>query len=605
MKREKMKVTQRTNRLWSAGIAAVMLLAAATTASAQGLTLQLARPMEVPLIHFNHTSTVRGENGVLTVHADATHVVLNIGGIGNYIFRVLEERPKNADGSCPTIDGVPYHDLRGNGVCQRVESATNSIAWGSLNMNVVIDTSASPDGGTSLPGVASPDACGIVNGGNNFCIVGEVLTCASGAQFCDGPDASSPYGPSSGPSGILLRGRIRTVQDLGVQTSMALYHDYNWGTPGYEHTDMFEYVLEATGGTLFDAGAYQSSGTDPTQLFVVQFEGLRDISPAPLVLPAGSMFADWTQPFTEVIVGIAARTNYGTAMLGCTAQIKGKVTSYFSPSSGVPGSEVSIAGQPNIVPGPDGSYASTPTLCSGSHVVTVLPPSGTAVVGAGSQTVNVPTGSSVVTGINFSLVDSPLNTSAFTTFTQAAWGTKPKGNNAGQLLNTYFNFLYPTGELEIGIPDTVGRYSITATGPAAILAFLPQEGLGRPLTASYVDPPSKFKVKHWKKLLNHKRLGGLAGEMMALELNVRFSALYLTRSGLGARRLASGKLQGWTVDEVLTLGNRMLGGDPVPAILQVFPAKLNLLNYELLEQIIAKINRNYQAGTTDQGYLLP
>jgi hypothetical protein len=563
--------------------------------------------METPLIHFNHASTVHGENGVLTIdHADATHVVLTLGGAGNYILRVLEERPK-VDGTCPTVDGVEFYELRGNGLCQRIESGPSSIAWGSLNMKVNIDTSSTADGGTSLPGVPSPDACGIENGGNNFCIMGEVLVCANGGPFCSGPDASSPYGPSSGPSGILLRGRIRTAQDLGVQTSMALVHDYNWGSYPYEHTDMFEYIFEATGGSLFDAGLYRSTGTDPTQLFDVQFEGLRDLSPAPLVLPAGSFFADWTQPFTELIVGIAARTNYGTTMLGCASQISGKVTDYFSPSSGVPGAEVRIVrgttGQ-SALPGLDGSYASLANLCMGDYVVTVLPPSGTAVYGSDTRTITVD-GRNGVSGINFTLIDSPLNTSAFMTFTQAAWGTKPKGNNAGQLLNTYFKFLYPTGELEIGIPDTVGRYSITATGPAAIMAFLPQEGLGRPLTASYVDPPSRFKVKHWRKHLNHKRLGGLAGEVMALELNVRFSAFYLTRSGLGSRRLASGKLQGWTVNDVLALGNRMLGGDPVPAILQVFPSRLNLLNYELLEQIIGKINRNYQAGTTDLGYLVP
>jgi hypothetical protein len=328
-----------------------------------------------------------------------------------------------------------------------------------------------------------------------------------------------------------------------------------------------------------------------------------------LVLPPPpAMFADWTQPFTEVVSGYVAKTNYGNKMLGCTAQIKGKDTNYFSPSSGIPGAEVSIAGptasQSNIVPGLDGSYESAPTLCSGPHVVTVVPPSGVAVLGADTQNVDLAAGS-LVEGINFSLIDSPLNTSAFTTFTQQGWGTKPKGNNAGKLLATYFDFLYPTGELEIGIPDTLDRYSITATGPEAITAFLPQEGFARPLTASYVDPPSRFKIKHWKKLGYHRRLGGLAGEVMALELNVRFSTFYLTRGGLGSLRLATGRLAGWTVNDVLALGNRMLGGDPLPAVLQVYLSKLNLLNYEILEGIIDKINKNYQGGTTDLGYLVP
>jgi hypothetical protein len=112
-------------------------------------------------------------------------------------------------------------------------------------------------------------------------------------------------------------------------------------------------------------------------------------------------------------------------------------------------------------------------------------------------------------------------------------------------------------------------------------------------------------VKHWNKLLNHRRLGGLTGEVLALELNVRFSAFYLTRSGLGSMKLASGRLAGWTVNDVLALGNGLLGGDPLPAILQIYPSWLNVLNYEVLEDIIGKINKNYQAGTTDRHYLVP
>jgi len=64
--------------------------------------------------------------------------------------------------------------------------------------------------------------------------------------------------------------------------------------------------------------------------------------------------------------------------------------------------------------------------------------------------------------------------------------------NAGQLLATYFGFLYPTGELVVGMPNTAGRYSVTETGASGVQDFLPQEGRPQALTANYIDPPSRF-----------------------------------------------------------------------------------------------------------------
>src|SRR6185436_15142711 len=141
-----------------------------------------------------------------------------------------------------------------------------------------------------------------------------------------------------------------------------------------------------------------------------------------------------------------------------------------------------------------GAYASLSNLCVGSYTVTGHAPAGftvyTTAPYANSFTVNVTTNTATatnsnVTGVNFKMYSSPINTSAYTTFGQAAWGAKPKGQNAGALLGTYFAFLYPTGGLEIGIPDPTPGYSITETGPTAIMDFLPQEGRPVPLTADY------------------------------------------------------------------------------------------------------------------------
>src|SRR5262249_37157502 len=151
----------------------------------------------------------------------------------------------------------------------------------------------------------------------------------------------------------------------------------------------------------------------------------------------------------------------------------------------------------------------------------------------------------------------------------------------------------------IGIPNTAGRFTIIENGAAAVADFLPQEGRPQPLTAPYVDPPSRAKIEYQGRFGHHRKLGSLAGELLALELNVRVSALCLTRCGLGALHVATGKLAGWTVDQVLAAGNRALGGDPLASI------SLALKTYDDLEDIIERINKNFQAGTTNNGYLIP
>jgi hypothetical protein len=312
--------------------------------------------------------------------------------------------------------------------------------------------------------------------------------------------------------------------------------------------------------------------------------------------------------------GLAALTaNEVGAILNpdpCNGRISGTVTDYFNALNGIPGASVELNGVSPLTvheildpADTNGAYASLANLCVGSYTVTGHAPAGytlyTTAPYSNALTVNVSTvagNNSNVSGVNFKMYSSPVNTSAFTTFAQGGWGAKPKGQNAGALLATYFNFLYPTGELEIGILDPLPGYSITETGPAAILDFLPQEGRPMPLTADYVDPPSRFKIKHAKKFGHHRRLGSLAGETLALELNVRFSAFSLTRSGLGALKLASGPLVGKTVNDVLGFANTALGGGGLPALLK---------NYDALEDIVERINQNFQAGTVDRKYLVP
>jgi hypothetical protein len=68
----------------------------------------------------------------------------------------------------------------------------------------------------------------------------------------------------------------------------------------------------------------------------------------------------------------------------------------------------------------------------------------------------------------------------------------------------------------------------------------------------------------------------------------------MTRSGLGALKVKTGKLAGYTVTQVLALGNSVLGGGALPA-----GVSLSDLN-----GVLNSINNNFDSGTVDHGYLL-
>jgi hypothetical protein len=288
-------------------------------------------------------------------------------------------------------------------------------------------------------------------------------------------------------------------------------------------------------------------------------------------------------------------------------RVAGRVTDALNPSTGIGDAGVQLSGPVNALldVAADGSYTSLGNLPQGDYTLTVLPPAGYSVYGPSVLNVHIGlngAGNDVITNLNFSLLSTPLSASAFTTFSQASWGVKPKGNNAGMLLAKYFDFMYPDkdgdGDTELVIG---GNYTITESSPAAIMDFLPQEGRPVALTSSYVDPPSKYKAKHAGKFGHHRKLGSLAGETLALELNVRISANAISKSGLGALHVASGRLAGMTVAQVLALGNRALGGESFATV----AAGTTLRSYDDLEDIIERINKNFQAGTTNNGYLIP
>ena len=161
----------------------------------------------------------------------------------------------------------------------------------------------------------------------------------------------------------------------------------------------------------------------------------------------------------------------------------------------------------------------------------------------------------------------------YTTHTQSGWGAKPSGSNAGKRLAERFAQVYPSGSV-IG-----GTKTIKLTSAAAVEAFLPQAGTPAKLTQDYINPTSPISA--------------LAGQVLALRLNVDFSAAGLTTMGFATLTVVEGELAGITVNDVLALGNAVLGGGALPSGLKLSD----------LTQIIRLINSNFDGATHDNDYL--
>ena len=604
---------------WKLGLVTAAVVATAASAHAQS-SLQMGINTNKPTIEFNGSDQSRvslDAAGNLKISAAATAATTVLGRKLVIVTVWNGPRPLDEFGGCATYTNLPagefwFYALDANGANPQCYSdlqpttTTPPGPYGAFNVQTRVDTTGEMLGGTPA---GTPDACGLLNG-DDLCIKGVALLCVSGpngvnpqpgvppgddAQVCFAQDSavlgSARWQIVKGP-GVLLTGKMKT--NIGTQVFASMAHTVPGNLTGL---DLFEFVFEISGGDM--APLYPQLSTsapvDPRKFIVVQTFGAPN---------GASPFTDFSTPFSEVTFGSLDAASWSFLLPPpdpCNGKISGSVTDYFNPLNGIPGAEVQLTGQPNLIPAANGAYATANNLCAGTYTVTGLPPSGYSVYGVSSQQIQVSTSAdgtqnSVVAGVNFQMYAAAVSSASYTTFVQAGWGTKPKANNAGALLATYFDFLYPGGELVIGDPS---KFTVTETGAPAVQDFLPQEGRALPLTASYVDPPSRFKLKHKGKQSHHRRLGGLAGETLALELNVRFSALALTRFGLGSLKLASGKLAGWSVDQVLALANTALGGS-----LTVGQLPAGLKSFDELEGIVDKINKNFQAGTTNNGYLI-
>jgi hypothetical protein len=168
----------------------------------------------------------------------------------------------------------------------------------------------------------------------------------------------------------------------------------------------------------------------------------------------------------------------------------------------------------------------------------------------------------------------PSSEARYLTYTQGGWGSKPSGYNPGKLLADNWSRVYPGGFVQIG-----GTKFIKLTSASAVEKFLPQGGTPAKLTQSYTNPTSQITV--------------LAGQVLALQLNVDFSKAGVTHWGLPVLRVVHGEFAGWTVTQILTLGNTALGGGSLPS-----GVTLSELN-----DIIAAINENFDGGQQNNGVI--
>lgn len=155
----------------------------------------------------------------------------------------------------------------------------------------------------------------------------------------------------------------------------------------------------------------------------------------------------------------------------------------------------------------------------------------------------------------------------FISYSQESWGGTPAPGGAAQLLMDRFDFVYPTGSVEVGVGGP-GGFSAIFTSAPAVLDYLPASGGPDPLNADLLDPTSSSS-------------GVFGGQVLALRLNVDFNdAGYLAGTSgapygglvltdmvidIGNGNVVDmSALNGLTVRQFLGLADRQLGGGGGP-----------------------------------------
>ena len=178
--------------------------------------------------------------------------------------------------------------------------------------------------------------------------------------------------------------------------------------------------------------------------------------------------------------------------------------------------------------------------------------------------------------------DEELKPGDYRTFTHGGWGAPPNGNNVGQLLATNFALVYPGGSVEVGVVGGLG-FSIKLTGPGAVCKFLPATAAPSVLT---IDIASSEPCSTGPSSPSTAS-GEFGGQVVALQLNVDFSAASFGPSGLGALTIVNLA----TSDE--------LSGTPLTT------AQVDALNGQTISQVLAEANTVLGGGAATYGLTVP
>ncbi|MBC8173257.1 MAG: T9SS type A sorting domain-containing protein [Chitinophagales bacterium] len=222
-------------------------------------------------------------------------------------------------------------------------------------------------------------------------------------------------------------------------------------------------------------------------------------------------------------------------------------------------------------------------FCDGGTVTLTAYPSGYCYewsTGQTTQSITVPeSGTYTVTvstcdGAGSS--DYEIVAGGFRTQTQGGWGSKPNGGNPGAYLHDHFDGAFPAG-IVIGCD-----FTITLTSADEVTDFLPQGSTPNALDQNYLDP-------------GDDNITVLAGQVMALALSVGFDNTYAdfgsSDTNLGDLIISSGTFEGWTVNELLAEGNKILGGCA------------SIYTPSTINDALSSVNENFVDGTSAGSYL--
>ena len=160
----------------------------------------------------------------------------------------------------------------------------------------------------------------------------------------------------------------------------------------------------------------------------------------------------------------------------------------------------------------------------------------------------------------------------FRTFTQEKWASTSNKQASSTILATNFSTVFPSG-LTVG-----GTKKIVFTTFTAVRAFLNQSGSARVLSSTLLTNPTKSSYSN-----------KLAAELVAAVLNVEMDKAipsFATPSqNLANLKIGSGTYKNWTVAQLITEANNVLGGAS------------SVHSASKLAKAIENINKSYESSS--------